>query len=386
MRMYLDVRLHDLIAPGAIGIAALCLAGTPADAQRSAPMARQEISVPGHPSAHCNDGTLPILYFQPGSGDDRRKWVIYFQGGGGCATDGACLGRAEVSHDLTSSNDANLPNTLVADGILSSLATVNPDFATYNHVFLHYCSSDAYAGDTERKIGPDTWQFRGKEIVAAMIDQLSQPKDPAQPSLKDATDVLIAGGSAGAMGVHNNLDRIAASLPNASVKGIADSGWIPVMRPFGPGMFDVRPDAAPAYSYYNAQPDDSCVAANPDKTGACLAESFAFPYVKTPMFVYSDQEDPQLLAVLGLNERPTNVAERQYVYDFARELRDGLKATVPAYFAADTNRHTVLLVPQFARVMAGGQPLGTILHNWYFATPGPVVAVAAAPGTAGTVQ
>ena len=67
-------------------------------------------------------------------------------------------------------------------------------------MFLHYCSSDGYAGDTERKIGPATWQFRGKEIVAAMLDQLSAPTDPAGPSLNNATEVLITGVSAGAMG------------------------------------------------------------------------------------------------------------------------------------------------------------------------------------------
>jgi hypothetical protein len=99
------------------------------------------------------------------------------------------------------------------------------------------------------------------------------------------------------------------------------------------------------------------------------------------MFVYSDEEDPQLLAVVGLMEKPGNVAERQYVYDYARELRDELKAAVPAYFAADTNRHTVLLVRQFAQVTASGQTLGSVLHNWYFGTGGPVIAVAPPPGT-----
>src|SRR5262249_10025833 len=157
------------------------------------------------------------------TGEDRNKWLIYFQGGGGCASDQACLARAQANHELTSSIDDNLPNSIVADGILSTVATVNPDFAGYNHVYLHYCSSDGYAGNGDRTIAGITWHFRGKEIVAATIDQLSAPRDPSLPLLKDATDVIIAGGSAGAWGVSNNLDRIAASLPKARVVGIADS-------------------------------------------------------------------------------------------------------------------------------------------------------------------
>src|SRR3954466_10542263 len=114
------LRVDRFVTPAALAIAALCFVGTPADAQRSAPMQRQEISTPGHPNALCNDGTLPILYFQPGSGDDRKKWVIYFQGGGGCATDGACLARSENNHELTSSQDPNLPASIIPEGIIST--------------------------------------------------------------------------------------------------------------------------------------------------------------------------------------------------------------------------------------------------------------------------
>jgi O-palmitoleoyl-L-serine hydrolase len=380
-------RIGRVLGAAAIGIAALCFAGTAADAQRSAPMTRQEISVAGHPNALCNDGTLPILYFQAGSGDDRNKWVIYLQGGGGCASDQACADRAKTTHDLVSSNDVNLPSALVADGILSTVPAVNPDFAGYTHVFLHYCSSDTYAGDGDRVIAGATWHFRGAEIVTAMLDQLAAPSDPALPSLKDATEVLVTGGSAGAMGVHNNLDRIAVRLAPAKVKGIADSGWIPSIPPFGPGMFDVRPDSAAAMAFYNAQPDDSCVAANRQDAGACLAEPFAFSYVTTPLFIYADQEDPQLLDVLGLSKRPQTVPESQYVYDYAKALRDGLAANVPAYFVADLNRHTVLLTRSFATVKAGDQTLGATLHAWYFGTnDAPLTVVGPAPGTAGTVK
>jgi hypothetical protein len=279
-----------------------------------------------------------------------------------------------------------LPPTITGDGILSTVPAVNPDFAAYTHVFLHYCSSDAYAGDAERRIGPATWQFRGKEIVAAMIDQLASPTVPGEPSLLEATDVLISGGSSGAMGVANNLDRIAEQLPHAKVKGIADAGWVPHgIRQYGPGMFDVRPDAPDALAYYNAQPDSSCVAANPDRPGACLSQSFAFPHIKTPMFVAVDQNDPALLGVVGSVPRPSSVAERDYVAEYIRQIRASL-TSVPAYFLGDGERHMMLLHPRFTGFTAGELSLGTVLHNWYFETGGPVRAVAPFPGPAGSTR
>jgi hypothetical protein len=216
-----------------------------------------------------------------------------------------------------------------------------------------------------------------------MIDQLANAAAPGEPSLKEATDVLIAGGSAGAMGVANNLDRIAEQLPHAKVRGIADAGWAPYgIRPYGPGVFDVRPDAPDALAYYNAQPDASCTAANPDRPGACLSQSFAFPHIRTPMFVLVDQNDPALLGVVGTVPRPTGAAERDYVAEYVRQIRASLTA-VPAYFLGDGERHTMLLHPRFTGFTAGGLSLGTVLRNWYFATGGPVTAMAPLPGTAG---
>jgi hypothetical protein len=373
------------VRPAALAaVAILALAGSAA-AQRSAIMPRVTVEHPGHPDAVCNDGSKPVFYYHQGAGADRDKWVIYLQGGGGCASEPACMRRAENDPTLVSSRD--MPATIIGDGIISTVPTVNPDFANYNHVFLHYCSSDAYAGDTARTIGGATWQFRGKEIVAAMIDQLKAPGAPGGPSLAAATDVLFAGGSAGAMGVHNNLDRVAAQLAPASVKGFADSGWMPQsLKPFGPGTFDVRPDHVAAMAFYGARPDDSCVAANSANPGRCLAQENAFPFIATPMFVYADQRDPALLAVLGILSAPTTRAEADYVVGYATATRESLRAAVPAFFAADTGRHTVLLTPRYTTVTAGpGSPtLGRVLHDWYFGgggDGGSLQVVAPGPGS-----
>jgi hypothetical protein len=125
-------------------------------------------------------------------------------------------------------------------------------------------------------------------------------------------------------------------------------------------------------AFYGAGPDDSCVAANPGNPGRCLAQENAFPFIATPMFVYADQRDPALLAVLGILGAPATPAEVDYLAAYAAATRESLKAAVPAFFAADTGRHTVLLTPRYATVTAGpGSPaLGKVLHDWYFGGAG----------------
>ena len=366
-----------------LAAAGFCLAATalgdPAHADQSAPLTRQVIQMANWPAAICNDGTLPIFYFQPGSGDDRNKWVFWFEGGGGCSSDASCLARARNTRDLTTSADRSEP-TMIPDGILSALRSVNPDFANYAHVYVHYCSSDMYAGDTVRFIDGQHWQFRGAEIVQALLDQLSTQSIGGAPTLATATDVLITGSSAGAQGVHNNLDRIAARLAPIHVKGIADAGWTPLMTvPYAPpGKTATHRDPAVTLAYLNAEPDASCVAANPTHPGDCLNEQFAFPYISTPMLVYADQRDPALLEGEGIRGGPQDQDQTDYVNGFAQSVRATLAAEVPAYFAPDRNFHTVLPIPDYASVAIGGVAFGQVLHDWYFQTPGPLKATAPA--------
>src|SRR5262249_1888198 len=146
------------------------------------------------------------------------------------------------------------------------------------------------------------------------------------PTLGEATEVLVAGSSAGAMGVHNNLDRIAARLVPVRVRGLVDSAWVPTaIIPFAFGTFGARPDLPGAYAFFNARPNEACVAANPGNPGACLGEAFVLPYIKTPVFVYADQRDNNILGTLGIARSPTSADEADYVEGYAAAVRQGLR-------------------------------------------------------------
>jgi hypothetical protein len=321
-----------------------------------------------HPQAICNDGTSAAIYVQAGHGNDANKWVLFFQGGAGCATDHDCLARAKDDHELVSSS--SLTATKRGDGILSTAKSVNPDFADYTHVLVHYCSSDVYAGDVARKIGGSTWQFRGHEIVDAIIDELSAKSIHGAPPLANAKEVIVAGSSAGGMGVDNNVDHIAGRLAKARVVGITDSSWLPSIKPFGPGTLEVGPGTAEGAAYTHAVADKTCAAAHPNDPGACLSLDVVYPYLETPMFVYAEQRDPVLLGVLGITGAKSP-DQRRYVMQYGKLLRQEVQDEhVAAYFLADVGQHTSLTNERFNSVVIGGQSLSQTIGDWYFGRPG----------------
>jgi hypothetical protein len=114
-------------------------------------------------------------------------------------------------------------------GILSSSPEENPYWWNANHVFVPYCSSDIWSGDSPAS-SPGDLSFLGSRIVDQVIKELL-PR-----GLSDAKLLILAGSSAGAAGVMINLDRIAQLVANsgskADVRGLADSGWILDNEPF----------------------------------------------------------------------------------------------------------------------------------------------------------
>jgi Pectinacetylesterase len=289
-------------------------------------------------------------------------------------TDAACTTRWAEQHNLMTT--FGLPMREANDGLLSDSDGVNPAFARFNHVRIHYCSSDGYSGDAVRTIGGRKTEFRGHRIVDAVIEDLMEGSVVGSPTLRDATEVIFAGSSAGAFGVHNNVDRIAARLSWAKVKAVADSGWIPDIPPYGPGTLDVRPDTPNGVEYYHAQPDESCAAANSGQAGKCLLESFVFRYLSTPTFVYADQRDQVHLGTLGIDGRGSRSPDQQaYVQRYMQLVRESL-ADVPAAFSPAIGGHTSLANDRYQSVTIEGRTLAQTLATWYTGGTGPVKLIA----------
>jgi hypothetical protein len=254
------------------------------------------------PDALCNDGSPAILYFRPGTGTTANSWLIELEGGGSCSTPQECADRwCSVDTNFGRQNMSSIDyiaNTLLnhnigiaADGLQS---TSSGPFANYNHVFIHYCSSDGWAGTSPSVDGDAqdpannaditfSTRFNGNAILEAAIRVLRRdgatlpafsPTGVSMPDLDDSSgDVVIAGGSAGGAGVIFQLDRTVAGLQLTHTaggfvpyySGLIDSAFPPQLSTLSYQFTDECPSGCTweqyveaTEPYYTHVTDDSC--------------------------------------------------------------------------------------------------------------------------------
>lgn len=206
-------------------------------------LARVDVDPTVFPDARCVDGTGAVFYVRRATGPaNANRWVIQLQGGGGCSTGDACASRwcsdetTNFGADKMSSRFAPERGT-TGTGILANRPE-NP-FEGWNHVFIHYCSSDMWTGrQPEVELegahpitgAPTRYRamFQGKSIFDAVVDSLRRDGVDAVrytaaggsrvelPDLDEAEEVVLAGASAGGNGVIFNLDRLGTRLREAN--------------------------------------------------------------------------------------------------------------------------------------------------------------------------
>jgi hypothetical protein len=339
--------------------------------------------------AVCNNGDPFVYYYRPGFEENANKWVIFLQGGGGCNNVSDCEARWTSEQGKMIAPTAS---TKPSDGIFSTDATRNPDFYNYNQVFMEYCSSDGWMGDTSYPdiewIAGGTLHFRGYLIVKAVIEDLINPALYG-PNLSSATFVLFAGGSAGGEGQLANVDRVAAMLPNVGkILGVTDSYYHPLVQnypdsPTTPVDLATMPGFGPSYTYWKARPNESCVAApeNALRPSFCMTGPGTYSYLKTPTFIYEDQLDENRQREIGVIENDLNppincsiysLEQRNYLIAYAKVVREAMQglATAPAFgggFSTAVGYHTALTHPtRYFDEKVNGMSYAEVLGNWVF--------------------
>jgi hypothetical protein len=202
----------------------------------------------------CNDGSPAVFYMRPApaGSPNANKWVIFFDGGGGCASEDDCLERfCSLSGEWidVAGKMSSLGAPAAIDPPTGLLARVAGNrFGNWNHVLVHYCDSSDYVGSAANKqLDPPSFpgrdyeiEFNGEAIFNDVFATLtSGPTLPDQgpescylPDLKNAF-VLLGGESAAVTGIRSHVDRIAAELlaHNVTVESVTDAS-------FGPALYD----------------------------------------------------------------------------------------------------------------------------------------------------
>ena len=165
----------------------------------------------------CLDGSPPAYYHAPAAPAAKTSWLIMLKGGGWCTDRYACHFRSR-KHGEGSTH--GLASTYSQGGILSSSQRINPTFAAWHRVFVWYCDGGSFTGDRAAPlvVGNRSLWFRGRAVLDAIISHLMRR------GLAEASQVLLAGHSAGGLAATVRADSVVAQLPPRAVVKVLSVG------------------------------------------------------------------------------------------------------------------------------------------------------------------
>eukprot|EP01012_Entosiphon_sulcatum_P023990 TRINITY_DN2914_c0_g1_i1.p1 TRINITY_DN2914_c0_g1~~TRINITY_DN2914_c0_g1_i1.p1 ORF type:complete len:389 (+),score=58.84 TRINITY_DN2914_c0_g1_i1:27-1169(+) len=261
--------------------------------------------------AVCLDGTPGVYYHRPGTGQGAKKWYIHQQGGGWCESYSSCYSRA--LGDLGSSK--NYPKAATFEGgYFDTDPKNNPMMYDWNLGYLKYCDGNSFSGSniTSQPYSNLTLHFRGRHILDAAIEDLLQNR-----GLKDATDVVVSGCSAGGLATFLHCDYWAEKIQQAGSRAkvvcMPDSGFF--LDYEGPPKYH----SGMIWAFYaqnsSSGVNQQCISAHSSTKDEwmCMFAEHTAPHIKTPTFplqsVYDswqvnndlDSQDPATINEWGAN-------------------------------------------------------------------------------------
>ena len=271
--------------------------------------------------AVCLDGSVPDFYYRAGSGDGINKFILYFQGGGWCANLHQCA--AKVGNILGSTKyDKNISNIATGTPYLSSNKTINPLTYNWNAVYFRYCDGSSYSSNNETILAYNSTinlYFRGFRILNGVVNVLKETYDFIQ-----ATDVILSGCSAGALGVFWHSDYVYDLISNIkSEGGIADTNFNYMAMPDAGYFMQVNLGYIDAmnfnWNYFNLSNslNKNCVN-NYTSSGSVYPCMYAFnvaPFIKNKVFSLQSQYDSDQIA--GMGNKNKNLT---YINEYGKNL------------------------------------------------------------------
>ncbi|KAG2587315.1 hypothetical protein PVAP13_5NG134000 [Panicum virgatum] len=234
--------------------------------------------------AVCLDGSPPGYHLQTGSGAGSRSWLIHLEGGGWCNTVRSCSGRRTT--DLGSSKF--MQTRINFTGTLSNDPALNPDFYSWNRVFVRYCDGASFAGDSQHgdQDGNGKLFFRGRRIWEAVLDELMQK------GLAHSEQALLTGCSAGGLATLLHCDDFRARFSSeVLVKCLPDAGFFLNVEDISGqrSMRSVYSGVVHLQNVTEVLPKD-CLLANKDPT-ECFFPAEIIKSVRTPTFIMNSAYD-----------------------------------------------------------------------------------------------
>jgi Pectinacetylesterase len=170
------------------------------------------------PGGDCECADVSEFYFFERRADP-TKVVLFLEGGGACWDPETCAFTTEDSTTYTW--NATNEDRAFRGGIFNRANPDNP-FADFTFIFVPYCTGDVHLGNVTREYSPElTVEHNGFVNGTTALTYLVE-------NYPDATQVVVAGASAGSVAAPVYGGLVADLLPDAQVTVVADgSGAYP---------------------------------------------------------------------------------------------------------------------------------------------------------------
>ncbi|CAO1358756.1 unnamed protein product [Diamesa serratosioi] len=306
----------------------------------------------------CNDGSQAGFYLRKSPGS--RRWVVFLEGGWHCYDHKSCRSRwLKMRHLMTSTQ---WPETRDVGGILSPSASENPFWHNANHVFVPYCSSDSWSGTRAKPEPKDSLRFMGSLIVRQVMADLI----PLGLGHSSGADLLMAGSSAGGLGVMLNLDKVKTFLQderglNVQVRGVSDSGWFLDREPYTSGAVAASEAVRQGWKLWNGSLPEACVAEQKEPW-RCYFGHRLYNTLKSPLFVFQWLFDEAQMRADSVGA-PVTPQQWDYIHEMGGALRTSLD-NVTAVFAPSCIGHSVLTKRDWLNIKIDDISLADAIRCW----------------------
>jgi len=300
------------------------------------------------------------------------RWVIRLQGGGWCYSVDSCASRLKYSpYWMTSTfcppnmTDFTTISGVAHGGILSSNATINPNFYDANQVYVWYCSSDSMRADRPASNATGGWHFRGLRIVQQIILDLLFNQTP---SLQNATQVLLTGDSAGGVATFNNADEIGEMIklinPQVYYRAFVDAGMFLDYPVYNSGYISFSEIAQALITFNGVQYAPLCVINLPNENWKCFHLQYFQPYLITPTIYHEFRFDGANLGFDGVPAPPYSNVTTNWILTFGTNMTLQL-LNLAAFFSPACTLHEVIDSNYFNDIIVQGTTFAPVLGNWF---------------------
>lgn len=328
--------------PLAILLSLMCVArpvlSSHAETTRSAKADLQLLNATKYPKARCLDGSPGAFYINVNKDDPSGTWVIMLQGGGECVDKTSCVGRSTTALGSSTKMAQSFYFTYGIQDVLPR----NTYFQSASYVLISYCTGDLHMGAaTEADASTFGLYFSGRYIVEAVVDTLATQQEY---SVNDASTIVLAGQSAGGLGIVSLLDRVSDQLKKGGSKadhiiGAPEGGFYFLndrtyhgknpppgqIIPWGSESFPKY------YKLWHATVNDACAAHYSDSPWRCLVANFSFPFIRTRIFIteaLTDRVVTRLHSGVPDKMPPFTSDEESFLKEWATTMKTSLQQVV----------------------------------------------------------